>query len=241
MSEVTLCSGANWCWGRGGWNCTHAVLAGMAVIPEYSQSVLGSKSSQIDLQVLPLVGYCASRWIIPGGWRDRIFLSLLLQGVDSHVLLRQPLLYCHFAHGGRDPCYLPVRDWNVLKTVLTDALDNYNELNAAMPLVLFEDAMQHVWVDKSWCFFTVKVARSPQSSCFCGSYWAVRAGSSCVLFVILCKTARVSLCYILTLIMSEASTLLSEASSQPWFHFISLQLWEVRILRKRQACDSLKL
>lgn len=25
-------------------------------------------------------------------------------------------------------------------------LDNYNELNAAMHLVLFEDAMQHVWV-----------------------------------------------------------------------------------------------
>lgn len=37
-----------------------------------------------------------------------------------------------------------MRDWEVLRTFLTEALDNYNELNAAMHLVLFEDAMQHV-------------------------------------------------------------------------------------------------
>ena len=60
------------------------------------------------------------------------------------MLLQQPLIYCHFAHGGQDPCYLPVKDWEVLKKVLMEALDNYNELNAAMHLVLFEDAMQHV-------------------------------------------------------------------------------------------------
>uniref|UniRef100_A0A8C4MX94 Dynein axonemal heavy chain 11 n=1 Tax=Equus asinus asinus TaxID=83772 RepID=A0A8C4MX94_EQUAS len=55
-----------------------------------------------------------------------------------------PLIYCHFANGGEDPCYMPVKDWEVLKTILTETLDNYNELNATMPLVLFEDAMQHV-------------------------------------------------------------------------------------------------
>ncbi|XP_023387296.1 dynein heavy chain 11, axonemal, partial [Pteropus vampyrus] len=66
------------------------------------------------------------------------------EGVDSHVLLQQPLIYCHFANGGEDPCYMPVKDWKVLKTILTETLDNYNELNAAMHLVLFEDAMQHV-------------------------------------------------------------------------------------------------
>ncbi|KAB0343265.1 hypothetical protein FD754_020191, partial [Muntiacus muntjak] len=66
------------------------------------------------------------------------------EGVDSHVLLQQPLIYCHFANGGQDPCYMPVKDWEVLKTSLTEALDDYNELNAAMHLVLFEDAMQHV-------------------------------------------------------------------------------------------------
>uniref|UniRef100_A0A8C4MVE0 Dynein axonemal heavy chain 11 n=1 Tax=Equus asinus asinus TaxID=83772 RepID=A0A8C4MVE0_EQUAS len=66
------------------------------------------------------------------------------EGVDSRVLLQQPLIYCHFANGGEDPCYMPVKDWEVLKTILTETLDNYNELNATMPLVLFEDAMQHV-------------------------------------------------------------------------------------------------
>lgn len=62
------------------------------------------------------------------------------------MLLQQPLIYCHFANGGEDPSYMPVKDWEVLKSVLTQALDDYNELNAAMHLVLFEDAMQHVWV-----------------------------------------------------------------------------------------------
>ncbi|ELK12575.1 Dynein heavy chain 11, axonemal [Pteropus alecto] len=71
-------------------------------------------------------------------------LSNIFQGVDSHVLLQQPLIFCHFANGGEDPCYMPVKDWKVLKTILTETLDNYNELNAAMHLVLFEDAMQHV-------------------------------------------------------------------------------------------------
>uniref|UniRef100_A0A8D1IYR5 Dynein axonemal heavy chain 11 n=1 Tax=Sus scrofa TaxID=9823 RepID=A0A8D1IYR5_PIG len=66
------------------------------------------------------------------------------EGVDSQLLLQQPLIYCHFANGKEDLCYMPVKDWEVLKTFLTEALDNYNDLNAAMPLVLFEDAMQHV-------------------------------------------------------------------------------------------------
>ncbi|XP_032944295.1 dynein axonemal heavy chain 11 isoform X2 [Rhinolophus ferrumequinum] len=70
--------------------------------------------------------------------------SKYFEDVDSHILLQQPLIYCHFADGREDPCYMPVKDWKVLKTILTETLDNYNELNAAMHLVLFEDAMQHV-------------------------------------------------------------------------------------------------
>jgi hypothetical protein len=108
----------------------------------------------VDLQAFPWTGHSASRWPIAGDWNDRIFHSRLLQGVDSHVLLQQPLIYCHFANGGQDPCYTPVKDWEVLKTFLTEALDDYNELNAAMHLVLFEDAMQHMWVDGLWCFCT---------------------------------------------------------------------------------------
>ncbi|KAM5271528.1 dynein axonemal heavy chain 11 [Ctenodactylus gundi] len=66
------------------------------------------------------------------------------EGFDRPVLLQQPFVYCHFAAGGEEPHYMPVRDWEALKTVLTESLDHYNELHAAMHLVLFEDAMQHV-------------------------------------------------------------------------------------------------
>ncbi|EHB17858.1 Dynein heavy chain 11, axonemal [Heterocephalus glaber] len=67
------------------------------------------------------------------------------EGLNSHLeLLQQPLVYCHFAKGGEEPCYMPVKDWEALKMILTESLDNYNDLNAAMHLVLFEDAMEHV-------------------------------------------------------------------------------------------------
>ena len=39
---------------------------------------------------------------------------------------------------------MPVQDWKSLNKILTDALNSYNELNAAMDLVLFEDAMSHI-------------------------------------------------------------------------------------------------
>ncbi|MEJ1283888.1 hypothetical protein NN561_014866 [Cricetulus griseus] len=67
-----------------------------------------------------------------------------LQGADNSVLVQQPLIYCHFAHGEKDPCYMPVKDWEGLKAILREMVDNYNELHSAMHLVLFEDAMQHV-------------------------------------------------------------------------------------------------
>lgn len=57
---------------------------------------------------------------------------------------KQPLLYCHFAQVGEEDSYTPVTDWSVLRDILTDALESYNDLNATMNLVLFEDAMQHV-------------------------------------------------------------------------------------------------
>ena len=55
-----------------------------------------------------------------------------------------PLIYCHFAHGIGDYRYLPIQSWGSLSKILEEALNNYNELNAVMNLVLFEDAMQHV-------------------------------------------------------------------------------------------------
>lgn len=53
-------------------------------------------------------------------------------------------VYCHFAKGVGEPSYRPVQTWEELNTILVEALDSYNEVNAAMSLVLFEDAMCHV-------------------------------------------------------------------------------------------------
>ena len=56
----------------------------------------------------------------------------------------EPLIYCHFASGIGEPKYLAVSSWDSLLKTLEEALDSYNEINAVMNLVLFEDAMQHV-------------------------------------------------------------------------------------------------
>lgn len=66
------------------------------------------------------------------------------EDLDEAVVLKKPLIYCHFASGIGDPKYLPIDTWPDLSKLLTEALDNYNELNAAMNLVLFEDAMSHI-------------------------------------------------------------------------------------------------
>lgn len=56
----------------------------------------------------------------------------------------EPLIFCHFASGIGDPKYLAVPSWAQLSKILEEALDSYNEINAVMNLVLFEDALQHV-------------------------------------------------------------------------------------------------
>ncbi|KAJ7420209.1 hypothetical protein BTVI_22374 [Pitangus sulphuratus] len=53
-------------------------------------------------------------------------------------------IFCHFAKGSGEPGYRPVPTWEQLNQILVEALDSYNEVNAAMNLVLFEDAMCHV-------------------------------------------------------------------------------------------------
>lgn len=71
-------------------------------------------------------------------------MLVLFQGLKDKKVTKQPRLYCHFAQMGDEALYTPVTDWSALRSILTDALESYNELNAAMNLVLFEDAMQHV-------------------------------------------------------------------------------------------------
>lgn len=57
---------------------------------------------------------------------------------------RLPNIYCHFSQGVGEPKYVPVESWSFLNSALVKVLDNYNELNSAMNLVLFEDAIMHV-------------------------------------------------------------------------------------------------
>jgi len=64
--------------------------------------------------------------------------------LDDEALRAEPLIYCHFASGIGEPKYLPVPNWAQLSKILEEALDSYNEINAVMNLVLFEDALQHV-------------------------------------------------------------------------------------------------
>lgn len=64
--------------------------------------------------------------------------------IDEDYTFKKPNIYCHFALGVGDPKYMPIENWTQLQKLLNDALDAYNELNAQMNLVLFEDAMTHV-------------------------------------------------------------------------------------------------
>eukprot|EP00878_Enallax_costatus_P012531 GHUV01013087.1.p1 GENE.GHUV01013087.1~~GHUV01013087.1.p1 ORF type:complete len:2750 (+),score=1040.15 GHUV01013087.1:633-8882(+) len=56
----------------------------------------------------------------------------------------RPLIFCHFSRGLTDKTYDEVLDYQHMYRVLTEALLEYNETNAVMDLVLFEDAMKHV-------------------------------------------------------------------------------------------------
>ncbi|XP_055876061.1 dynein beta chain, ciliary-like isoform X4 [Biomphalaria glabrata] len=62
----------------------------------------------------------------------------------EEVINEKPLICCHFAAGVGDPLYTFILGWPQLNKTLSDVLDSYNELNAAMNLVLFEDAMAHI-------------------------------------------------------------------------------------------------
>ncbi|KAM4663589.1 dynein axonemal heavy chain 17 [Discoglossus pictus] len=62
----------------------------------------------------------------------------------DNQLYAQPNIYCHFAQGIGEPKYLPAENWKSLNKLLGDALDSYNEVNAVMNLVLFEDAVSHI-------------------------------------------------------------------------------------------------
>ncbi|CAG5911397.1 unnamed protein product [Menidia menidia] len=57
---------------------------------------------------------------------------------------REMNLYCHFARGLGEARYMAAESWSSLSKTLQEALDSYNEVNATLNLVLFEDAMAHI-------------------------------------------------------------------------------------------------
>ena len=72
------------------------------------------------------------------------YMKKSFDDIPESEAMRKPLIYCHFAKGIGEPKYMPVSDWQNLSKLLNDALRSYNELNAVMDLVLFEDAMSHI-------------------------------------------------------------------------------------------------
>ncbi|XP_077407169.1 dynein axonemal heavy chain 9 isoform X2 [Vanacampus margaritifer] len=63
---------------------------------------------------------------------------------ESLEKTRKMNLYCHFAHGLGESRYMAVESWSSLNKNLLEVLDSYNEVNATLNLVLFEDAMAHI-------------------------------------------------------------------------------------------------
>ncbi|XP_068161051.1 dynein axonemal heavy chain 9 [Antennarius striatus] len=63
---------------------------------------------------------------------------------DTLEQCRQMNTYCHFARGLGEARYTPAESWSGLSKTLLEALDGYNEVNATLNLVLFEDAMAHI-------------------------------------------------------------------------------------------------
>jgi dynein heavy chain len=64
--------------------------------------------------------------------------------LDQNQIFSEPLIYSHYAMGMNEPKYLAIKDWPSYKKILEEALEQYQEANAAMDLVLFEDAMSHI-------------------------------------------------------------------------------------------------
>lgn len=64
--------------------------------------------------------------------------------MDQNVLNAEPLLFSHCAVAVGDGRYSGVKDFAKLRKSLEDALEQHNEVNAAMNLVLFKDAISHV-------------------------------------------------------------------------------------------------
>ncbi|KAI8812367.1 dynein heavy chain and region D6 of dynein motor-domain-containing protein [Cladochytrium replicatum] len=64
--------------------------------------------------------------------------------LDQAAIKAEPNIFTHFAAGIGEPKYGQIKEWSHLKRLLDEAQLQYDEVNAAQNLVLFEDAMSHV-------------------------------------------------------------------------------------------------
>lgn len=78
---------------------------------------------------------------------NKFLTDVVKKGFDElndAVIFEEPLIFCHFAEGIGESKYMPILNWQHLTKLLDEALSQYNDLVAAMNLVLFDDAMKHV-------------------------------------------------------------------------------------------------
>uniref|UniRef100_A0A4W6G4C0 Dynein axonemal heavy chain 17 n=1 Tax=Lates calcarifer TaxID=8187 RepID=A0A4W6G4C0_LATCA len=78
---------------------------------------------------------------------NRVYRDKLVEEQDFQETLEQTReinLYCHFARGLGEARYMAAESWSSLNKTLLEVLDSYNEVNATLNLVLFEDAMAHI-------------------------------------------------------------------------------------------------
>lgn len=66
------------------------------------------------------------------------------EDMDEAALFATPHFFSHFSQGTGDPKYMPVEKYEDMNKILVEALEGYNEMNAAMNLVLFGDAIAHI-------------------------------------------------------------------------------------------------
>eukprot|EP00960_Hanusia_phi_P043076 755854-Hanusia_phi.AAC.6 len=64
--------------------------------------------------------------------------------LDQSIVFPNPLIFCHCWKDLDEKSYNKAESMESLSHILNMALNSYNETNAAMNLVLFEDAMKHV-------------------------------------------------------------------------------------------------
>ncbi|XP_023241581.1 dynein beta chain, ciliary-like isoform X1 [Centruroides sculpturatus] len=80
---------------------------------------------------------------------DKIIIDIIrktfqVEDINYEVIEKERPLYCHFNEGTAISKYMPVVDKNNLYKILVNSLNSYNEIHAAMNIVLFEDAVEHI-------------------------------------------------------------------------------------------------